>query len=110
VLLDDAEADAGILLDLLLQVLGELLVALGGDHGQRVDLEAAHPLAVLVHAQPQAAADGLPALALGLDVAQGADLEHVRVVPALRSAECEKMNLSGVSKLSSFSLSFMIRL
>ena len=84
--LDDAEADAGVLLDLLLQVLGELLVALGGDHGQRVDLEAAQALAVLVHAQAQAAADGLAALALGADVAQRANLEDVRVVPALASA------------------------
>ena len=86
VLLDDAEADAGVLLDLLLQVLGELLVALGRDHGQRVDLEAAQPLALLVHAQAQAAADGLAPLALGADVAQGADLEDVGVVPAFLAA------------------------
>ena len=82
VLLHDAEANAGVVLDLLLQVLGELLVALGGDHGQRVDLEAAQALAVLVHAQAQAAADGLAALALGPHVAQGANLEDVRIVPA----------------------------
>ena len=31
-LLDDPELDPGILLDFLLQVLGELLVALGGDY------------------------------------------------------------------------------
>ena len=82
-LLHDAEADAGVVLDLLLQVLGELLVALGGDDGQRVDLEAAQALAVLVDAEAQAAADGLAALALGAHLAQGADLEDVGVVPAL---------------------------
>ena len=65
VLLHDAEADAGVFLDLLLEVLGELLVALGGDDGQRVDLEAAQALALLVDAEAQAAADGLAALALG---------------------------------------------
>ena len=83
VLLHDAEADAGIVLDLLLEVLGELLVAFGGDDGQRVDVEAAQALALLVDAETQAAADGLAALALGAHLAQGANLEDVRVVPAL---------------------------
>ena len=82
-LLHDAEADAGVGLDLLLEVLGELLVALGGDDGERVDLEAAQALALLVDAETQAAADGLAALALGAHLAQGANLEDVRVVPAL---------------------------
>ena len=83
VLLHDAEADARVLLDLLLEVLGKLLIALGGDDGERVDLEAAQPLAILVHAETQAAADGLAAFALGAHFAQGADLKDVRVVPAL---------------------------
>ena len=82
-LLDDAEADAGVLLDLLLKVLGELLVALRGDDRQRVDVKAAQPFALLVHAKPQAAADRLAALPFGAHLAQGADLEDVRVVPAL---------------------------
>ena len=83
VLLDDAEADAGVLLDLLLEVLGELLVALGGDDGQRIDVEAAETLALLVDAESQPAADRLPPLALRAHLAEGADLEDVGIVPAL---------------------------
>ena len=75
--------DARVGLDFLLQVLGELLVGLSGDDRQPVDLEAAHTFAVLVHAQPQASADGLPAFALSAHFAQGANLEHVGVVPTL---------------------------
>lgn len=81
--LDDAESNAGIGLDLLLEVLRELFVALRGDDRERVGVEAAQPLALLVHAQPQTAPDGLPALAFGAHLADGADLEYVRVVPPL---------------------------
>ena len=83
VLLHDAEADARVGLDLLLEVLGELLVALGGDDGQRVHVEAPQPLPLLIHAEPQAAPDGLAAFPLGAHLAQGTNLEDVRVVPAL---------------------------
>ena len=83
VLLHDAEADARVGLDFLLEVLGKLLIALGGDDRQRVHVESAQALALLVHAEPQAAPDGLAALALGAHFAQGANLEDVRVVPAL---------------------------
>ena len=48
---NDPEADACILLDLLLQVLGELLVALGGHNRKGVDIESTHSFAVLVHAK-----------------------------------------------------------
>ena len=72
----------GVLLDLLLETRGEVLVGLRGHHGQRVDVEPADPLAVLVDAQPEPAADRLPPLALRPDVPKGADLEDVRVVPA----------------------------
>ena len=82
VLFHDAKADAGVFLDFLLQILGELLVAFRGDDGERVDVEAPQPFALLVDAQAQAAADGLAALALGAHLAQGANLEDVRVVPA----------------------------
>ena len=80
---DDAEADPGIRLDLALQVLGELLVALPGDHREGIDVEAAQALAVLVHAKPKAAPDRLPPCELGPDVAQGAYLEDIGVVPSL---------------------------
>ena len=82
----DAEADAGVVLDLLLKLLGELFVAFGRDHGQRVDLEAAQALAVLVHAKAQTTSDRLASLLLGSHLPQGADLEDVRVVPAF--AQC----------------------
>ena len=80
--LHDAEADAGFVLDLLLEFLGELFVAFGRDHGQRVDLEAAQALAVLVHAEAQATSDRLAPLLLGSHLAQCADLKDVRIVPA----------------------------
>src|SRR5208282_4764420 len=69
--------------DLLLQVLGELFVAFGGNDREGVDIEAAQAFALLVDAQAQATADGLPALALGTHLAQSANLKHVRVIPAL---------------------------
>ena len=108
--LDDAEADARLCLDLLLQVLGELLVALRGDDGQRIDLEAAQALALLVDAQAQARPMVWRRSRLGLDVAGDTRSGTRWSCPASRSAECEKMNLSGVSNESSFSFSFMIRL
>ena len=63
------------------QLLGELLITFEGDNSKRIDLEAMQPIAVLVHAQAQAATNSLPALAFGLDIAQGADLENIRVIP-----------------------------
>ena len=48
VLLDDAKADAGVLLDFLLQLLGEVLVGLVGHHGEGVDVEAVDALAFLI--------------------------------------------------------------
>ena len=52
VFLDDAELNARLLLDLLLEVGGEFLVALGGDDGQGVDVEPPDAVAGLVDAQP----------------------------------------------------------
>ena len=66
--LDDTEADSGILLDLALKVLSELLVALPGDHRQRIHFETAQALAVLIYTETQAAPDRLPPFALGLNV------------------------------------------
>ena len=48
--LHDTEANPRILLDFLLQVLGELFVALHRDDRERIDVEAAQALAVLVDA------------------------------------------------------------
>lgn len=67
--LDDAEADAGLRFDFLLQVLGEVLEALSRDDREGVDVESAPALAVLVDAQPEAATDRLTAPSLGADVA-----------------------------------------
>ena len=80
--LHDAESNTGFVLDLLLEFLGELFVALGRDHRKGVHLEAAQAFAVLVHAEAQAAPDGLAALLLGSHLPQGADLKDVRIVPA----------------------------
>ena len=82
-LLDNSELNAGILLDFLLEILGELLIAFGCDYRKRVDLEPAQPLALLVDAQPQASADRLPPLAFRAHFAKGANLKNVRIVPAL---------------------------
>ena len=54
-----AKAEPGVLLNFLLEILGERLVAFHRDDGQRVDLEAAQALTVLVDAEAQTAADGL---------------------------------------------------
>ena len=84
--LDDAEADPGILFNLVLQVLGEVLVALPGDDGERIDFEAAQALTVLIDAKTKAASDRLPPFSLGPDVPQCADLEDIGIVPPL--AQC----------------------
>ena len=110
VIFDDPEADAGILLDFLLKVLRELLIALRRDYRQRVDLKAAQALAFLIDAEPQAAADGLAALALRWMSRSAQIWKTFGLSQPSFSAEWEKMNFSGVSKPSSFSLSFMIRL
>ena len=68
--------------DLLLEVLGKLLIALGGDDRERVHVESTQPIPLLVHAEPQAASDGLAAFTLRAHFAEGANLEDVRVVPA----------------------------
>ena len=94
--LHQAEADPRFLLDLPLQVLGELLVALAGDDGQGVHLESALPLAGLVDAEAQAPADGLPAFPLRRYVPQGADLEHVGVVPAFAERRMGEDELQGL--------------
>src|SRR3546814_11856443 len=64
VLLDDTEANAGVGLDFLLEVVGEGLIALGRDHRERVDLDARQPFTLLFDAQAQAATDGLAAFPL----------------------------------------------
>ena len=79
----DTEADSGVLLDLPLQVLGELLVALRGHYRERIDVKATPASALLIDAQAQPAPDRLPPFPLAPHVAQAADLEHVGIVPAL---------------------------
>src|SRR5207253_982928 len=82
VLLDNSKSQARVLLDLLLQMLGKFLIAFGGYDRERVHVEAALSVAVLIDAEPQAAADRLPPLALRPHFAQGANLEDVGIVPA----------------------------
>jgi hypothetical protein len=84
--LDDTELDAGVLLDLALEVLREILVAFRRNDGEGVDLVAANAPSffrpVAHNGQTKPATDGLPTLAFGAHVAQGANLEDVGVVPA----------------------------
>ena len=71
---------------LALEPLGEILVALAGDDGEHVDLvdhfRRVHPVALLIHAQPHAAAHLLPLHDGAVAVLERADGEDVRVVPA----------------------------
>ena len=79
---DHTKTDSSIFFDFLLQVLRELLIAFVGDNGQGVWIGTAQAAPFLVYAKPEPAADGLAPFALRADIAQGADLKHVRVVPA----------------------------
>ena len=90
-------------LDFLLEVLGELLVALGGDDRQGVDVESPQAFSLLVDAEPQAASDGLAAFALGAHFAEGANLEDVRVVPALAQGRVGEDELQLASRSSAAS-------
>ena len=108
VLLDEPEANTGVLLDFLLQVLREGLVALGRDDGEGVEVLPADPLARLIDADAKAPADGLATLPLGTQLAKRADLKHIGVVQPSRSAEWENMNFCGVSRSSSSSFFRMI--
>jgi len=92
---DSLTSTACHVFDLLLEVLSELLIALSGHHGERVHVKPAQAFALLVHAEPQAAPDGLAALALGAHLAQGADLEDVRVVPAFAQRRVGEDELQG---------------
>ena len=80
---DNAEPDSRLVRDFLLQILGELLVTLHRDDRERVQVMAAQALALLVHAEPEAASDRLPAFPLRADLAQRADLKDIRIVPSL---------------------------
>src|ERR1017187_103094 len=91
--LHDAETNARFILNLLLEFLGKLLVTFGSDDGQRVDLETTQPAAILVHAEAQTASDGLAAFTLAPDNAESADLEHIRVVPAIFQRGVREDNL-----------------
>ena len=79
---NNAEFDAGVFLDFGLKVLGKIFIAFGCYYGQGVYIVAAQPLAVLIDAEAQAPSDSLAAFAFTAHVAQGANLEDVRVIPA----------------------------
>ena len=100
----------GVVLDLLLQIFRELLVALVAITVKRVDLKAAQTLAVLVDAQSQPAANRLSPFAFSPMSRRVQIWKTLGLSQPSCNAEWEKINLSGVSKDSSFSFSFMIRL
>ena len=79
---DFAKLEA-LILELLLQAVGEIVVAFIGDDGEHVRLWVVQALAILVHAQAQTATDFLALGQVVLCLDERADLEHVGVVPAL---------------------------
>ena len=103
--LEYTKLDASFVLDLFLEGGSKLGKALVGHDVKDIDILVLDAFTVLVHAQAQATAHLLAAGKGGLLLDQGADLKHVGVVPAFRSAEWEKINRSGHSKLRSHSLS-----
>ena len=81
----------------LLQVVHEGAVAFVGDDGQFVDVVyvvaqrlVIHAVAVLVHAEAQAASHFLPFVHFRVRVAQRADLEYFRIVPPLAQSRMRK--------------------
>ena len=84
-LLDPAELDAEILLELGLQGAREVLIGLVGDDGQAVDRLVMHALAGLVDRQAKPAADLLPLLLGRLRLIERANLEDVRDCPSPRA-------------------------
>jgi hypothetical protein len=62
-----------------------------------IDLEAVQPVAVLVHAKAQPAADRLTPLVFGLDVTQRANLENVGIVPPLAQRRMGEDDLTGIT-------------
>ena len=80
--LKHTELDAGFVLNLFLKGRGKFGKALVGHDVKDIDVLVLDALAVLVHAQTQATAHFLAAGKGGLLLNQGADLEHVGIVPA----------------------------
>ena len=91
-------------LDLLLEIIGKFFVALRGNNRERVDLKAVQALALLIDAQAQAAPNGLPSLAFGADVAQGANLKDVGIVPTFAQSRVREDELEKPSENSLFHL------
>ena len=86
--IDNARAIRDGFRDFMLQALGKTLVALAGNNGQHVDIlylvpqqVGVHAFASLVDAEAQAAAHFLALAHLAAALLQGADLEHIGVVP-----------------------------
>ena len=91
-----AEGDAAVFFVLGLQSAGEVLVALVGHDESLLTDSSKTRMPFLIHRQAQAAADLLPLLHGAAGFVQRANLEDVRVVPALakgRMAEDEPQRL-----------------
>ena len=91
--LHNAETDAGVGFDFLLQVFSKIFVPFGGDYSQGVYLESTDALSLLVHTEAQAASDGLAAFALGTHFTQCTNLKHIGVVPAFTQRRVRKDEL-----------------
>jgi hypothetical protein len=93
---DLAKGDAAIFLILGLQTAGEVVVAFVGDNHQLVDVLVKNTLAVLIDGKAQATTDFLSLASGGAALVERANLEDVRVIPALaqrRMAEDEPERL-----------------
>ena len=108
--LHDAEANPRVGLDLLLKVLGERFVAFRRDDRERIDVKAAQAFACwLTHRRRPRPM--VCRRSRSVRTSRSAQIwKTLGLSQPSRKAECEKMNLSGVSRLKSFSFSFMIRL
>jgi hypothetical protein len=109
--LHDAEPDAGIGLDFLLQVLGELLIAFRGYDGQRIDRRSraiARPSDSRTRRKPRPMVWRRSRSVCHL--AQGANLEHVRIIPTLAQRGVGEDEFQRRIEANNFSLSRMIRL
>src|SRR5437016_5222957 len=77
----NTKPNASIGLNLPLEILGELLIALSRNDSKRVHIKAMKTITILIDTQAQAATNGLSALSFSLDITQSANLEYIGVVP-----------------------------
>src|SRR5690554_3501494 len=91
--LNDAEANTGLFLDLLLKLPGEVFIRLVGNNGQSVDIRPVYPFTVLIYRDTQSTPNLLSLGHNRLRLGQGADLKDIWIVPALTQRRVGKYEL-----------------